>query len=166
MSSNADFRLRGFTGANYDKGRGVAWQAAWWATQHLLFKKWWFPASIRPTLLRLFGAHVGCRVHIRNDVRIHWPWKLTVGDDVWIGEGAHVLNLEHVKVGSDVCISQGSLLCTGSHDRRNPTFEFDNKPISIGNHSWIAARAIILPGAVVPERTTVGANVVYRPGAP
>jgi putative colanic acid biosynthesis acetyltransferase WcaF len=153
-------RLGGFTGAGYDKGRSLAWQAAWFATQHLIFAKWWFPARLRPRVLRAFGATIGRDVLIRHGVRVHWPWKLTIGNDCWIGEDASLLNLEPITIGSDVCISQGAFLCTGSHDRRSPTFEFDNGPITIGDGAWVAARAIVLRGTTMYEGTIVGAGAV------
>ena len=78
---------------------------------------------------------------VRHRVRVLWPWKLTVGDHTWIGEGAWILNLEPVTLGAHVCVSQEALLCTGSHDRFSPTFEFDNAPIVIGDSVWIATRA-------------------------
>jgi len=106
--------LRSFTGEGYDKGRSVLWQAAWFAVLNLVFVKWWLPPRLRPPLLRLFGASVGERVLIRHRVRVLWPWKLTIGDDCWIGEGAWLLNLEPITLADDVCISQEALLCTGS----------------------------------------------------
>jgi putative colanic acid biosynthesis acetyltransferase WcaF len=161
--------LRGFTGAGYDKGRPLPVQAAWFAAQHLLFVKWWFPARWRPALLRAFGARVGQRVLIRRGVRIHWPWKLDVGDDVWIGEDAWILNLEPVTIGSDCCVSQSALLCTGSHRCRSATFEFDNGPIRLEPGSWVAARAVVLRGVTVGRDAVVGAGAVARrdlaPGA-
>ncbi|MFJ1735732.1 DapH/DapD/GlmU-related protein [Streptomyces sp. NPDC088254] len=159
--------LRGFTGAGYDKGRPTAYQAAWYAASHLLFTKWWFPARWRPRLLRAFGARVGERVLIRRGVRIHWPWKLDVGDDVWIGEDAWILNLEPVTIGSDCCVSQGALLCTGSHLRRSATFEFDNAPVRLEPGSWVAARAVVLRGVTVGRGAVVGAGAVaHRDLAP
>jgi len=152
--------LRGFTGAGYDKGRPLLVQAAWFAALHLFFVKWWFPARLRPVLLRAFGARIGRRVLIRRGVRIHWPWKLEVGDDVWIGEDAWILNLEPVTIGSDCCVSQSALLCTGSHRRRSPTFEFDNGPIRLEPGSWVAARAVVLRGVTVGRGAVVGAGAV------
>ncbi|MGY1583597.1 putative colanic acid biosynthesis acetyltransferase [Streptomyces sp. MN13] len=154
--------LRGFTGAGYDKGRPLLVQAAWFAVLHLAFAKWWFPARWRPAVLRAFGAQVGQRVLIRHGVRVHWPWRLCVGDDVWIGEGAWLLNLEQITIGSDVCVSQEALLCTGSHQRHSHTFEFDNGPIRLEPGSWVAARAVVLRGVTVGRGAVVGASAVAR----
>ncbi|MFJ4647258.1 putative colanic acid biosynthesis acetyltransferase [Streptomyces bobili] len=159
--------LRGFTGTGYDKGRSLPVQAAWYAVLHLLFATWWFPARWRPALLRAFGARIGQRVLIRRGVRIHWPWKLDIGDDVWIGEDAWILNLEPVTIGHDCCVSQGALLCTGSHRRRSATFEFDNGPIRLEAGSWVAARAVVLRGVTVSVGAVVGAGAVaHRDLAP
>ncbi len=148
--------LAGFTGAGYDKGRGPAVQIAWMAVAGVI-AQWWCPNQVRLAVLRAFGANIGTGVLIRHRVRVHWPWKLTVGADSWIGEQAWILNLEPVTIGANVCVSQDVLLCTGSHDRRSPTFEFDNAPITVGDGAWLGARATVLRGVVVGERATVGA---------
>lgn len=126
---NANRRsLAGFQGAGYDKGRSRIVQAAWFMTLNLIFMQWWCPASLRPRLLRLFGADVGDSVFIRHRVRVLWPWKLSVGADSWLGEDAWLLNLEPITIGHDVCISQGALLCTGSHDQNSPTSNMTMPP--------------------------------------
>ena len=150
--------LAGFTGAGYDRGRNVIWQAMWVATSSLVFERTWCPARLRVAILRAFGAKVGTGVLIRQHVRVHWPWKLSVADNVWIGVDAWLLNLEPITIGSDVCISQGAFLCTGSHDHKSPTFEFDNGPIIIEDGAWIAARATVLRGVTIGRGTLVGAN--------
>ena len=149
--------LSKFSGKGYERGRSVVWQFAWMAVQSLLFKRWWTPASVRVTILRLFGAEIGEDVSIRHDVTIHWPWKLAVGDHTWIGVGAWILNLEPVRIGSNTCISQQVLLCTGSHQQSSPSFEFDNGPIEIGDGVWVAARATVLRGVTIADGALVGA---------
>lgn len=156
--------LRGFTGNGYEVGRGTLVQAAWLLVSGLVFMRWWCPAHLRVAILRAFGAQIGRDVLIRHRVRIHWPWKLAIGDASWIGEGAWLLNLENITIGSNVCISQEVLLCTGSHDRISPTFEFDNAPIFIEDGAWIATRAIILRGAQIGRNVTVPAGEVVRRG--
>jgi putative colanic acid biosynthesis acetyltransferase WcaF len=161
--------LSGFTGAGYDKGRGPVTQIAWYVLSGLVVTNWWCPNRVRTGVLRVFGAQIGSGTSIRHRVRIHWPWKLVVGANSWIGEGSWILNLEPVIIGDDVCISQDVLLCTGSHDRHSPTFEFDNAPIRIGHGAWIAVRATILRGVQIGEDAVVGATALVTsdvsPGA-
>jgi putative colanic acid biosynthesis acetyltransferase WcaF len=157
-------RLQDFTGEGYDKGRPVGWQIAWWVVAHLVFQAWWCPARLRPVILRAFGARIGHGANIRNGVRVHWPWKLVVGDHCWIGEGVRLLNLEPITLGHQVCLSQEAVLCTGSHRRRDPAFAYDNAPIVVGDGAWVALRALVLRGAVVPADGLVPAGaVVGRP---
>jgi putative colanic acid biosynthesis acetyltransferase WcaF len=152
--------LGDFSGVGYDKGRSKLVQALWFAVLNLVFRAWWCPKGLRPVLLRWFGATVGSGVLIRHHVRVLWPWKLTIGDDCWVGESAWILNLEPVVLGHDVCLSQGVFLCAGSHDRRSPSFEFDNGPIEIGDGAWIAATAVVLRGTRVGRNAVVGAGSI------
>lgn len=160
VSRQVDRDLASFSGAGYDKGRGRCVQVLWLAVSTLIFARWWLPSRVRVSILRGFGATVGRNVLIRQNVRIHWPWKLIIGDGTWIGDSAWILNLEPVTVGSNVCISQAAFICTGSHDRTSATFEFDNAPIEIGDGAWVAARAMVLRGTKVEPGETVPANEV------
>jgi putative colanic acid biosynthesis acetyltransferase WcaF len=158
--------LNGFSGAGYDIGRSKVVQVAWLLVSGAIFVRWWCPASFRVAILRAFGANVADDVLVRHRVRIHWPWKLTVGAGSWIGEGAWLLNLEPITIGRNVCVSQEAFLCTGSHDRHSPTFEFDNGPITIEDGAWIAARAIVLRGVTVGTGATVGAAALVSKDVP
>jgi putative colanic acid biosynthesis acetyltransferase WcaF len=115
-------------------------------------------------VLRWFGAKIGEGVVIRGRVNITFPWKLEIGDHVWIGDEVLVLSLDRVVIGSNVCISQRAFLCTGSHDFRKVTFDLITEPIVIGNGCWIAAGAFIGPGAVVPAGTMVKVYEVWKRG--
>jgi putative colanic acid biosynthesis acetyltransferase WcaF len=158
--------LAGFTGAGYDKGRSAPVQALWLLLSGLFVTRWWCPMGLRLGILRMFGATIGEGVVLRHRVHVHWPWKLTIGDHSWVGEDAWILNLEPVTIGSDVCISQGVLLCTGSHDRRSPTFEYDNAPIAIGDGAWVAARATVLRGVTIGPDAVVGACALVTRDVP
>jgi putative colanic acid biosynthesis acetyltransferase WcaF len=159
-------RLDQFTGAGYDKGRPPAVQVLWLLASGLVVRRWWCPAGLRTAILQAFGATLGTGVLIRHDVRIHWPWKLAVGDHSWIGEGTWILNLEPVTIGAQVCISQEVLLCTGSHDRTSPSFEFDNAPIRVEDGAWVAARATVLRGVTVGADAVVGATALVTRDVP
>lgn len=154
------FDLSGFTGAGYDRGGSKVKQVGWLLTSGLILSHWWCPPTLRARVLRVFGATIGNNVLIRHRVRIHWPWKLSVGDNTWIGEGAWILNLEPVQIGTNTCISQDVFLCTGSHDHNSPTFEFDNAAITIGDGVWVAARATVLRGVSIGDNATIGATAL------
>jgi putative colanic acid biosynthesis acetyltransferase WcaF len=160
-------RLRDFDASlGYDKGRSIAWQAAWVIVANLVFVKWWCPRRLRPAILRRFGATVGEGVVIRPSVRVHWPWKLTIGDHSWIGEDAWLLNLEPITIGSDVCVSQKAFLCTGSHLHESPDFRYDNAPIVVEDGAWVALGATVLRGVTVGAGALVAAGAVVRHDVP
>lgn len=158
--------MANFQGYGYDKGRPVVVQALWFAVMNLVFMKWWLPARFRPVLLRLFGAEVGAGTNIRHRVRVLWPWKLTIGDHAWIGEDVWLLNLEPITIGSDACLSQATSLITGSHDKRSPTFEYDNGPISVGDSAWLAFGSTVLRGVSVGPGAIVGAHSLVTKDVP
>lgn len=160
LAPGARFALSEFTGENYDKGRPWPAQVLWMLVSRCVTMQWWCPNRLRVLILRAFGARIGAGTLIRHDVKIHWPWKLQIGEHTWIGESTWILNLEPVTIGSNTCISQDVLLCTGSHDRFRRTFEFDNAPIVIGNSVWIATRATVLRGVTIGDGVTVGATAL------
>lgn len=110
-------------------------------------------------LLRAFGARVGKGVVIKPCVQIKFPWKLAVGNDVWIGEHVWIDNLDTVTIGNDVCISQGAMLLCGTHDYKRETFDLITRPINIEDGAWICARALVCPGV------RVGLHAVLTAGA-
>ena len=89
-----------------------------------------------------------------------------IGDNSWVGVGADLYNLEPITIGSDVCISQQSYLCTGSHDRRSPTFEFDNAPIVVEDGAWLCARSMVLRGVTIGANSVVGAMALVTSDVP
>jgi len=111
-------------------------------------------------MLRLFGARIGVHVTIRTGVWITFPWRLTVGDNVWLGDGVWILSLAPVTIESDVCVSQRSYLCTGSHDYRSESFDLVTKPIAIRESSWVAADAFVGPGVEIGPGSVVSAGSV------
>lgn len=158
--------LINFDASAYNRGRSKIWQVLWFGFSFLIFQKFWFPNRFRSVALRFFGATVGDNVFIRHDVRIMWPWKLEIGDNCWLGEGARFINLENISIGNNVCISQEAMLCTGSHDHRKSDFPYRNKPINIADGAWIAARATVLPGVTIGAQSVVAAREIVRTDIP
>ena len=136
-------------------------EGVWFVTKVVFFTSsipW--PSRLKASLLRRFGATVGSRVLLRHRINIHMPWKLTIGDDCWIGEESWILNLEPVTLGSDVCISQRAFICTGNHDYRSSTMRYRNDPVEIEDGAWVGAAAFVGPGVTVGRNGVVAAGSV------
>ncbi len=150
----------------YDPGASALKRTGWYIINALIFDSWLCPCSrIKITLLRLFGAKVGDGVVIKPRVNIKHPWRLIVGDYVWIGEGVWIDNLARVVVGSNVCISQGALLLTGSHDYKNLTFQLILGEIHLSDGVWIAAKVVVCPGVRCARNAVVTVGSVLRKDA-
>ncbi|WP_068113001.1 putative colanic acid biosynthesis acetyltransferase [Tropicimonas marinistellae] len=143
------------------RGRSGIVVQLWWLTQALLFAPSLQPMyAWRVFLLRLFGARIGKGVLVRPSARFTYPWKITIGDNAWIGDGATLYSLDSIEIGDNACISQDCYLCTGSHDHRSVDFRYNCAPIRIGAQSWIAAGCFVGPGVTVGEGTVVGARAL------
>ncbi len=140
--------------------------AIWFPVQHVIFKSSILPSNFRPIILRAFGAALGKRLIIRRGVRIHSPWNLEIGDDCWIGEEVWFINHEKVTIGSNVCISQRSIVCSGGHDFRSVSLEYAHKPIEIKDGAWICLDSKVLAGVTIGECSVVSAGEVVRKSLP
>ena len=91
------------------RGRGVITVQLWWLIQSSLFARSpQFAYKWRNFLLRMFGAKIGEGVIIRPNVRITYPWKLTIGDYAWVGDNAELYTLGEIYIGKHAVISQKS----------------------------------------------------------
>lgn len=153
--------LSRYNNSSFDRGASRVKEVLWWFVRSLFFAgSFPVPSKIRVYWLRLFGAEVGEFVVIRSRVNITFPWRLTLGDHVWIGDEVGILSLGEVTVGSNVCISQRAFLCTGSHDTESKSFDLITKPIVIDNGVWICASSFIAPGVRMQENSMCSAGAV------
>ncbi len=140
-----------FGNPEFDRGAPLWKEIIWIIIGDPLFKSILMPNMFRASILRLFGTRVGKRGWIKNDVKIKFPWKLELGDDVLIGEHVWIDNLERVLISSNVCISQASYLCTGNHDWSEVDFKLRCAPIVIEQHAWVGAKSRVGPGITIKE---------------
>lgn len=113
-------------------------------------------------LRRLLGASVGAGTSVGRKVRIQCKGGLRIADGCNINAGVQLDARGGLTIGSRVNISPEAMLLSAEHDIRSPAFEGRSTPTVVESRSWIASRAIVLPGTVVGEGAVVGAGAVVR----
>lgn len=134
---------------------------AWFYINAVLFKTSMLPISrVKVFLLRLFGAEIGKGVVIKPCVNIKQPGLLRIGDHCWIGEQVWIDNLVMVTLGNHVCLSQGVLLLTGSHNYKLPAFDLITGSIVLEDGVWVGAGAIVNQGITLASHAVLSAGAV------
>jgi putative colanic acid biosynthesis acetyltransferase WcaF len=131
----------------YHPGGSKLKRLTWYYVNILFFKSALFPFyGLKVFLLRAFGAKIGKQVELKPCVNIKYPWNLTIGDEAWIGENVWLDSLVMITIGSNVCLSQGATLLTGSHNYKKGSFDLITGSIILEDGVWIGARAIVNQG--------------------
>lgn len=148
-------RLDSYSNVAHARGP-VARRIAWTIVSRLFFQTHFpYPSCWKRTLLRGFGARIGRGVLIKPSVTIKYPWKLSIGEHSWIGEGVWIDNLVDVHIGAHCCISQGAMLVCGNHDYTRTGFDLIQVPIRLEQGVWIGARATLGPGSVCGQHSVL-----------
>jgi putative colanic acid biosynthesis acetyltransferase WcaF len=126
----------------------------------VFFKTSFIPSSgFKVFLLRLFGARIGKKVTIKPCVNIKYPWFLQIGDHTWVGENVWIDSLVMITIGANVCLSQGVILLTGSHNYKTASFNLITKSVVLEDGVWIGA------GAMVNLGITAGSHAMLTAGS-
>lgn len=152
--------LAAFSNTRYKPGGTLIGRMIWYVINLACFRSGMPFMAPKKILLKLFGAKIGKGVIIKPHISIKYPWKLEIGDHSWIGEGVWIDNLDTVKIGSHVCISQGALILCGNHNYSLQTFDLMVKPIHIENGAWIGAKATVCQGVTVKEHAVLSVGSV------
>ncbi len=79
-------------------------------------------------------------------------FQASQGGHIYIGKGSYIAN----NVG----------IVTANHDINDPDLHVAGKDIILGEKCWIAFNAVILPGVVLGDHTTVGAGAIVTKSFP
>ena len=93
--------LKSFDNADFDRGASRAKELVWLVVSALTVAGPLPGSGWRAALLRAFGAEIGPGVVLKPGLRVKFPWRLTIGDNSWIGESAWIDNLDEVRIGRD-----------------------------------------------------------------
>lgn len=144
MSELNKTQLSSYNNKQYKPGKNAIIRALWYIINILFFINPLNPFSaLKNILLRLFGSKVGKGVNIKPSVNIKYPWKLKVGNYVWIGEKVWIDNLADVIIGDNCCLSQGAMLLTGNHNYKKSSFDLITGIIVLEDGVWLGAQSVV-----------------------
>jgi len=153
--------LSKFDNSWYKPGANTIKKTLWYFTNVLFFLNPWNPiSSLKVFLLRLFGAKIGKGVVIKPSVNVKYPWRLKIGNYVWVGEKVWIDNLANVKIEDNVNISQGAMLLCGNHNYKKTNFDLIIGEIKLEEGVWIGAFSIVAPGVTCKSHSILSVNSV------
>ena len=153
--------LSAYNNFPFNPGGNAAKRLLWYYANAFVFKTGIFPVnSLKTSLLRAFGAKVGQGVTIKPGVNIKYPWHLTIGQNCWLGENVWVDCLVPIIIGNNVCLSQGAVLLTGSHNYKKTTFDLITAPVILEDGVWIGACAVVNPGVTAASHAVLTSGSV------
>ncbi len=156
--------LSTFDNTKYTHGASSLKYMLWHLINVLIFMNPLNPSSaLRVFILRSFGAKIGKGVAMNKpNINIKYPWKLTIGDNVWIGERCWIYNMDEVVIGNNVNIAQGAMLLTGNHNYKSTEFEVFTKPVIIEEGVFIGALSVVCPGVTCKSHSVLAVNSVAK----
>lgn len=90
---------------------------------------------------------------------------VTIGDRCLIGKGSGIVGHFSIEIGNDVWTGHNVYITDQNHGYKDVTLPISvqtmpEKPVRIGNGSWIGYGSVVLPGADIGEHVVIGANSV------
>lgn len=120
--------------------------------------------ALRRRLYRLGGVRIADGARICGGVAITNRF-VTIGSDSWVGHGTRIIGGPHapISVGANCDLGPEVLLVCGSHaigGTHRRAGDGVSRLISIGDGTWLGARATVLGGVVIGKGCVVAAGSV------
>src|SRR5256714_15477883 len=146
-----------------DRALRLLWEISWF------FLCRWTPKPANPWRLfwlDVFGATIEGKPFVHQRARIEIPWHLTLRDRACLGDRANAYSLGEIEIGERATVAQEVYLSAASHDFSQPGMPLTTAKITIGPDAFIGARAFVLPGVTIGERSVIGACSVVTANVP
>jgi putative colanic acid biosynthesis acetyltransferase WcaF len=166
LPTNRIINLASAGRGNFVSRRGKLVQILWFGIEAIFLNSRLLPLpGFRAALLRLFGAQIGAGCRFLHPIRVKYPWNLQVGDHSWFGEDVWIYNQDTIRIGSNVCISQGTFLTTGSHELSS-NMDLRVAPIVIEDGAWISSNCVVQMGVTIGQSAVVTPMSVVHKSLP
>lgn len=121
-----------------------------------------FPSrTVRRLFLSAWLRRLGAATHVQRDCRFLHGRNVSLGDRNVVNHGCFFDGRRYpISIGNDVSIGPEAAILTLQHDPQSPDFSDAGGAVTIGDHVWIAYRAVILPGVTIGEGAVVAAGAV------
>ncbi len=109
---------------------------------------------------RIFGVRIGKGVSIHRKCRFYRPNGVTIGAHSVINRDVLLDGRMGLEIGTNVSISEGTLVLTLEHDPNSPTFTQRGAPVVIRDRAFLGTRSVVLPGITIGEGAVVAAGAI------
>ncbi|MEW5868449.1 MAG: acyltransferase [Chloroflexota bacterium] len=121
----------------------------------------WIPSHfIRLLIYKISGVKIGSRTSVHRMCRFYFPAGIELGNHTIINRDVLLDGRKGIKIGNNVSISEGVFVLTLEHDPNSLLFETRGGSVNIGDHVFIGARAMILPGTTLGDGSVIAAGSV------
>lgn len=123
--------------------------------------------GLRYALLKSIARKCGDAVAVYTDVYLLHPENMEIGSNVTFQPMAYIEAAGGINIGDDCSVAHHATIISESHVYEDANVPFKNqgmirKPIIIGQDVWIGAKATILCGVNVGDKSVIGANSVVN----
>ncbi|MBT2502718.1 DapH/DapD/GlmU-related protein [Curtobacterium sp. ISL-83] len=127
------------------------------------------PVRFRWRVLRMAGLDTAV-AGIERSVSF-WNRKVTIGPGSYVNRGVKFEGAGKIELGSHVAIGPDALILTSTHEIGPSEWRAGSgtprvEPVTIGDGTWIGARATILPGVTIGRGCVIAANALVREDCP
>lgn len=134
---------------------------AWHVTVNVLAASPLVSARARTRLYRR------CRLEVETEHVLpgcfFYGHEISIGERTWVNHRCYFDTRAPIAIGRSCDLGMEVMFCTSSHrpgDRARRAGEYFAEPITVGDGTWIGARALLLPGVEVGAGCVIAAGAV------
>lgn len=126
--------------------------------------------KVRKLILKASGCKIASGVAINYDIKVAGN-AIEIQENTWLSIGSRLVSSynwnERIKIGKNCDIGPFVVIQTGTHEIGNSERRAGKGkclPVTIGEGTWVGARATILGGANIGNGCVIGAGSLVLPG--
>lgn len=108
------------------------------------------------------------RIYVEPPFHCDYGYNIHSGENVYFNVNCVVLDTMKITIGNNVFFGPGAHVYTATHplDHIARRKEENSKPVTIGNDCWIGGQAVICPGVAIGDGCVIGAGAVVTKDIP